>query len=79
MFYIYILKSKKDHKFYVGQTENLEKRIIRHNQGFVPSTRHRRPLQLVYKEEFDTRSKAMKREKYFKTLEGGSFIKDFLR
>ena len=75
---VYILKSIKDGGFYVGQTSNVDKRLMRHNKGIVPSTKHRTPLVLVYEENFDTRSEAVKREQYFKTQEGGSFIKKFL-
>lgn len=80
MYYVvYILKSLKDDKFYVGQTQDLEKRLIRHNRGMVKSTKNRLPLILIYSERFQTRSEAIKREKYFKSLEGGTFIKKYLR
>ncbi|MGW8185556.1 MAG: GIY-YIG nuclease family protein [Candidatus Moraniibacteriota bacterium] len=47
-FFIYILESLKDGKLYIGQTNNLENRIIRHNSGQVSSTKNRRPLEIIY-------------------------------
>ena len=79
LYTVYILKSLKDNKFYVGQTQDLEKRLIRHNNGLVNSTKNRLPIILVYTEKFSTRSEAIRREKYFKSLKGGTFIKKYLR
>lgn len=76
MFYTYVLKSKKDNKLYIGQSNNLKKRIVDHNNGLVSSTRHRRPLELVYYESCLNEEKSVKREKYFKTGFGRKFLKD---
>lgn len=72
MYVVYVLKSLKDSKLYVGQTSNLRKRRERHNLGMVQSRKWRRPLELIYYEEYSTRGDAIKREKYMKSLEGGS-------
>jgi putative endonuclease len=52
MYHVYILKSEKDGKLYIGQTSNLEERLSAHNRGSVKSTKHRRPLKLIYSKEF---------------------------
>ena len=70
MFYIYILKSKLDHKFYTGFTADLKKRLIEHQRGNVDSTRKRRPLKLVYYEAYKEKSDAILREKFLKTTKG---------
>ncbi|MFA6160407.1 MAG: GIY-YIG nuclease family protein [Parcubacteria group bacterium] len=70
LFFVYILKSTKDNKFYIGQTNNLEKRLLRHNSGKVTATRNRRPFVLAYKETYASRAEAMQREKYLKSLKG---------
>ncbi|TAK04770.1 GIY-YIG nuclease family protein [Patescibacteria group bacterium] len=72
MYSVYILKSQVDLRYYIGQTENLEARILLHNQGGVPSTKSRRPLELVKSESFATRTEARKRENYLKSLKGGN-------
>jgi putative endonuclease len=46
--YVYGLRSLKDKLFYVGFTKNLKARLEAHNRGQVPSTKRRRPLELVY-------------------------------
>ena len=67
-YYVYILKSLKDEKFYTGCTANLKKRLKQHNGGRVRSTKARRPLKLVYWETFATRSEAMRRERHIKGI-----------
>ena len=66
MFYVYILKSKKDNKLYIGYTEDLKRRLIEHKQGKTASTKHRLPVELVYYEAYRYIDDAKKREKSFK-------------
>lgn len=75
MFYIYILKSKKDNKLYTGYTSNLEKRIKQHRNGEVSSTKQRRPLDLIYYEAYKSEKDAKAREKYLKTTQGKQRLK----
>jgi putative endonuclease len=79
MYYVYILKSKKDSKFYTGYTKNLKLRFERHQLGQVDSTRNRRPLKLIYYEACLKREDATHREKYLKTFHGKMFIKNRLK
>ncbi|MGB9613097.1 MAG: GIY-YIG nuclease family protein [Candidatus Margulisiibacteriota bacterium] len=73
-YFVYILKSKKDNRLYIGQTSNLEDRIKRHNEGRVISTKGRRPLELLYYEEFADRGSATRRENYFKSLKNPQYL-----
>jgi predicted GIY-YIG superfamily endonuclease len=50
--YLYILKSLKDNKLYVGVTKNLQKRFKQHNLGFVRSTKIRSLLFLFIQKNF---------------------------
>ena len=77
-YYVYILKSLKDGKNYAGYTTNLELRFEQHEKGQVDSTKHRRPLMLIYFEACLTQADALKREKYFKTHYGKMFLKNRL-
>ncbi len=70
MFYVYVLKSLKDNKRYIGFTENLQRRLFEHYNGLVKSTKNRRPLQLVFFEKFTSKKDAMKREKFLKSSFG---------
>ena len=78
MFYVYVLKSKKDNKLYYGFTKNLEERVNLHNMGKVRSTKSRRPFVLKYYEVVKTPSEARKRELYFKSGSGREYIKNLL-
>ena len=62
MFYVYILKSNKDGKLYIGYSNNLRKRFREHNLGLVESTKSRMPLRLVYYEAYTLEEDATKRE-----------------
>ena len=75
IYYTYILRSLKDHKRYIGSTDNLIRRVDEHNDGLVKSTKNRRPLVLIYSEEFHSKTEALKREKFFKSGYGRSFLK----
>jgi len=62
MFYFYILKSKKDNELYYGSTDNLQRRLLEHNNGEVKSTKSRRPFELRYYESYHNEEDARKRE-----------------
>jgi putative endonuclease len=62
MFYVYVLKSKKDRNFYIGSTNDLRKRFRLHNEGKVFSTKSRRPFDLIYYEAYKAEKDARKRE-----------------
>jgi putative endonuclease len=62
MFYLYILKSKKDGEMYVGSTGDLKKRLEMHNSGKIYSTKFRNPLELIYYEAYKAEKDARKRE-----------------
>ena len=78
MFYIYVLLSEKDEKFYVGFTKDLRERLEKHKIGKVKSTANRRPLKLIYYEACLDERDAIKREKYFKTGFGRRFLRNRL-
>ena len=68
MNYTYIVKCS-DETYYTGWTNNLEKRIQTHNAGKgAKYTKVRRPVELVYYEEFATKEEAMQREYEIKQL-----------
>ncbi len=79
MYSIYILLSKRDGRLYVGCTSDVDERIIRHNNGHVKATKFRRPLELIYKEEFVDKSEAFSRERFFKSLWSGKIKKKILK
>ena len=66
-FWVYILRCADD-SYYTGHTDNLEKRIGEHNAGAIAScyTFQRRPLKLVFAQDFSTREEALASEQQIK-------------
>jgi putative endonuclease len=75
MYYVYVIKSLKDGKIYVGHTNDLRERIEEHNKGTVKSTHGRRPLKLIYYEASNILRDAIEREKSLKTGFGRAYLK----
>lgn len=78
-YYVYVLKSLKDKKFYVGYTKNLKSRFEKHGRELVESTKERRPLKLIYYEACLDQQDATHREKYLKTYHGKMFIRNRIK
>jgi putative endonuclease len=78
MFYVYILE-RSDGKFYIGQTNNLSNRIIRHQTGQVRSTKAFRPMRLVYSEQYVSRANSVQRESYLKSLKSHKAVEDIIK
>ena len=66
MFYVYLLKTEKSGKLYIGRTTNLFKRIREHNLGLVKSTKAFNPWKLVYYESYYSSQDAEDRESKLK-------------
>ena len=79
MYCTYVLQSKKDQKLYVGYTEDLKVRFEEHGNGYVSSTKDRRPLKIVYYEVCHNKRDAIKREQYLKTAYGKRYLKNRLK
>ncbi|MFH1583469.1 MAG: GIY-YIG nuclease family protein [Candidatus Falkowbacteria bacterium] len=62
MYYLYILQSLKDFGYYIGITSDLEKRTKEHNSGKTKSIKNRIPFTLKYKESYNNKTEARKRE-----------------
>lgn len=65
MYYTYALESLKDNKLYIGWTDDLRERLIKHNKGKVQATKWRRPLELIYYEACLSKQAAHKTRKIF--------------
>jgi len=79
-FRVYVLQNPAG-RFYIGQTENLEQRIERHNQpgpSMGKYTLKNGPWKLVWSERHPTRSSAMLREKQIKSMKSARWIRENL-
>ncbi len=79
MYYLYILFCHKTNTLYVGQSNNLEKRLLKYKMGEVRSTKNKLPVSLIYFEIYPTRSEVMKREQFFKSLVGSKVKNKILK
>ena len=70
MFYVYVLRSSKTGRRYVGSCENVDERLGRHNAGHSNATRHGLPWILVHSESFTNRAEAARKERYYKLGRG---------
>ena len=70
MFHVYVLRSEKTGRRYVGSCEDLETRVKRHNLGHSKATRHAVPWTLVHSETFSNRADAERKERYYKSGRG---------
>ena len=78
MYYVYILQLNNG-QLYNGRTDDLKRRFSEHKEGKVKSTKHRRPLRLLFYEAFFNKLDTIRRERYFKTSKGKSTIRMMLR
>ncbi|MDO8555310.1 MAG: GIY-YIG nuclease family protein [bacterium] len=80
MFYVYVLKSIKNNKRYVGSTKlRPEERLKEHNTGTNRFTKGNRPLELIYSEEYTSKTDARKREIFLKSGVGRKYLDEILR
>jgi putative endonuclease len=79
LYYVYVLYSLKDKKFYIGFSSNVEERVKEHNSGKNISTKNRSPFKLLYYEYHLSKSDALRRERYFKQAKGKTTLKQILK
>jgi putative endonuclease len=78
MWTVYILKSLQTDRFYIGCTNDLERRLGEHNAGYNTATKRNRPWSVVYSEIFAEQSPAYVREKQIKKYKGGNAFRALL-
>ena len=74
----YVLCGETTGRLYVGYTSDLTQRLGQHNNGLTKSTKNRGPWGLVHQETFDTRSEAMRRERFVKSSQGREELRRIL-
>jgi len=75
MFTVYIIKSDRNDRYYIGVTADLRRRLRYHNGGANRSTRKQGPWQVVYSEEFSSKENAWRWERQIKKYKGGAAFK----
>lgn len=78
MYWVYVVRSLKDDKHYIGYTNNLNRRLQDHDRGKSESVKYRGPFVLVHREEYSTKLEAIRREKQIKNYKGGEAFRRLL-
>lgn len=73
MYYVYVLKCI-DNRTYIGGTNDLKERIVRHQKGYVDATKRRIPIELICYFAFSNKHTAFNFEQYLKSGSGRAFI-----
>ena len=79
MWKVYIIYSEKIDRYYTGVTDDLIWRLERHNQGWGRYTKRGIPWTLVYCEEYNSKSDALKREREIKNRKSRTFIESIIK
>lgn len=79
MFYVYVLKSQKRQTRYIGYTTNLEKRVSDHNANMSRYTKNKGPWDMIYSEAYQSKSEAIRRERFLKTGKGRELLDDLAK
>jgi len=75
---VYVLYSFSKNRYYVGYTQNPILRLFEHNSGATPSTRPGIPWEIVFIEEFDDKTSAIKREIKIKKMKSRKYIEKLI-
>lgn len=77
--YTYVLRSKKNGRWYTGFATDLRKRFMQHNEGKVPATKGRGPFELIYYEACMNSGDAKAREIFLKSGPGKRYLKNRMK
>jgi len=77
--FVYILESQQNKTYYIGSTNNLERRLDEHNSGKVKYTKNLRPLELKFFKKYDSLTEARKVEYKLKKLKRRDIIEKIIK
>ena len=75
---VYILQSEKDESFYIGYSEDVLKRLEKHNSSKTGCTSTKKPRKIFYTEVFDNKTDAIKRENFLKRQKNRAFYEKLI-
>ena len=81
-YWVYVIRSRSTGRIYIGQTENLERRLSQHNDPqntlSLYTKRFKGPWDVVYTEQYKDRGEAIRRERSLKGGKGREFLKSII-
>jgi putative endonuclease len=75
---VYVLKSEKSGRHYIGCTDFVLKRLRQHNNNEVPATKNKGPWRIIYTEKYEIRKTALQRERKLKSYKCGNGLKQLI-
>ena len=78
MHYAYIIYSPEHEEYSTGSTSDVAKRLAEHNRNIMRSTKNKGRWELIYKEKFNTKTAALKRERQIKSYKGNRLFKKLI-
>lgn len=78
-YWVYIIESEKDGRWYIGQTNDLARRVRDHNRGYSNYTKKFRPWHLYASKIFTDRAEAMRVERRIKNFKSRSLIEEYIK
>ena len=75
VYFVYVLQSEATGKHYIGSTADINQRLLRHNAGRMPSTKHGIPWRVIHQETFNTLSEARRREMQIKSWKSPDYLR----
>ena len=78
-YFTYILQSEITETFYIGQTNNLQDRLMRHNSNQNLATKNKGVWKIIFSKEFETRSEAVALEKKLKSFKNKIYLQKWIR
>lgn len=79
MYYVYILQSEKSGRYYIGSTNDLNRRLIEHNSGQTKSLKYLIPMKLVFSQEFLSVREVRKIEQRLKKFKNKDIIERIIK
>jgi len=79
MYHVYLIESAPNHKWYIGYTTNLKRRLAEHNRHKNVSTARESRWKLIYCETYVNKMDALGRENFLKSGSGRRFLKKQLK
>jgi len=77
-FCVYILRSERSGRYYVGATKDLARRLSEHESGENKSTRNRGPWKLAHVEHFATNAEARRHEQAIKHKKSARYVQQLI-
>jgi len=79
MYFVYILQSEKNSRYYIGYTSSVRDRLKHHNSGANQSTKPYRPWKVIFTEACIDKKSAWLRERQVKSYKSGEAFKKLIK